>query len=81
MELLALHDQLIPNLPTDDQEDDLVALDNVQDSKVAGPNLEFGERIGTKAFDGVRWRRRLVRETGDDCRLQGPTLPGGESPQ
>jgi hypothetical protein len=80
MELLALHDQCVTDLPANDQDHDVVALDIVQDAEVADPKFKGGERIGPELLDRRRRRRRPVAETSQDGRLQRPLLAGGQTP-
>jgi hypothetical protein len=40
-EFLPVHDERVPNLPADDQQDDHTTLNIVQDAQVSNPQLEF----------------------------------------
>jgi hypothetical protein len=61
MELLAPDDQGVADLPPDDQEDDLLALDIIQDAEVARPQLKSATGSGRSrliALVGVVGRSR-----------------------
>jgi hypothetical protein len=60
MELLAFHNQLVPDLVSNDQDDNLVTLDIIQGTQVSRSQLKLSEGVGTQAFDRFRRRRGLV---------------------
>jgi hypothetical protein len=45
MKLLAFHDQLVPDLSPDDQDDDFVSFNIIQDTQAARPEFELGQGI------------------------------------
>jgi hypothetical protein len=70
MELLSFHDQLVAVLASDNQDDDFIALDIIKGTQVSRPQLKFGERIRTQAFDCICSDRGLLLEPGHDRRFQ-----------
>jgi hypothetical protein len=46
MELLAFHNQFVPHLASDDQDDNLIALDIIQSTQVSCPQLKLSESVG-----------------------------------
>jgi hypothetical protein len=74
MKLLTFHDQFVPHLASDDQDDNFLSLDIIQGTQVACPQLKLSERIGTQAFDRFRGRRGLVFQARLDSRFQDSLL-------
>jgi hypothetical protein len=85
MKLLAFHNQFVSDFPSDDQDDNFIPFDIIQGTQVACPQLELSKRIRAQAFDRFRRLRRLMHQTGLDCRFhislvacrQGPELAIG----
>jgi hypothetical protein len=46
MKLLAFHNQFVPDLASDDQDDNLVSLNIIQGTQVSCPKLKLSERVG-----------------------------------
>jgi len=63
MKFLAFHEQVVPDLASDEQEDDLVTLDIIQNTKVSHPQLKFREGVRAQALDRFRRRRGLAFQT------------------
>jgi hypothetical protein len=74
MELLAFHNQIVPDLASDDQDDDLVALDIIQRTQVSCTQLKVGEWVRPQALDCFRGGRRLVLKPGQDRCFQNPLI-------
>jgi hypothetical protein len=74
MELLAFHDQLVAFFSPDDQDNHFVSFDILQGTKVTCPKLKLGESIGTQPLERLCRRRRLMLQTGQDCRFQDSLL-------
>ncbi|MEX0717436.1 MAG: hypothetical protein WD066_12655 [Planctomycetaceae bacterium] len=78
MKLLAFHFQLVADLPPDDQNDDFVSFDIIQNTQLAGAQLELGQGIRYQPLDRFRGSRRLIRKPGQDRGLQNSLLTYGQ---
>jgi hypothetical protein len=58
MEFLSFHDQLIAGLSADEEQQNLVFMNIIQDTKVARAQLKFGKQIRPQLLDCLGWRRR-----------------------
>src|SRR5689334_3753838 len=70
MKLLPSHDQLVADLPPNDQKDDLGSLHIVQDAEGAHAQFELGEGVRPQPLDRPRWRGRPVLEPRQDGGFQ-----------
>ncbi|MBX7105795.1 MAG: hypothetical protein K1X57_17055 [Gemmataceae bacterium] len=78
MKLLPFHNERVADLPTDDQDDNLITLHIVQRPQVAHPQFELGQRVGAKLFDRFRECFRLILQSGQDRRLHNALFAGGQ---
>jgi len=69
MELLAFHNQFVPHLASDDQDDNFISLDIIQGTQVSCPQFKLSERIRAQSLDRFRGRHGLVLEPGLDSRF------------
>src|SRR5688572_7183811 len=60
MKLLAFHNQFVADLPTDDENNDLVTPDIIQGTQVSCPQFELNQGIGSQSLDRFRRCRGLV---------------------
>lgn len=67
-------DQLVTDLPSHDDDDDFIAFDIIQGSKVARAQFVLGHEIGTHPLDGTSGSCRLVLESRRNHRLQCPPV-------
>jgi hypothetical protein len=81
MEFLSRDDQFVADLPADDQEDHLFALDIIEHAEGARAKVELGHGVGSEPLDRLGGRRRLIAEPGKDRGLQGPPLVYGQGSQ
>jgi hypothetical protein len=72
MEFLPFDKQLVPELASNDQNDDLITHNIVQGTQVFCSQFELCEGIGAQAFDGFRGggRRSRNRERIADSRIR-----------
>jgi hypothetical protein len=66
MKFLSFHNQFIAGFPPDDQNDDLIAFDIIQGTRVSDSQLKLRQGIGAQALDRFRRRRGLLLQTGQD---------------
>src|SRR5262245_55049372 len=81
MKLLSSHDQFVADLPPHDEQNDFRSLDIIQDAEVAGAQLKLSKGVGTQLLDGLRQRRRLMKQPCLDCRFEEALLAGRQRPQ
>jgi hypothetical protein len=74
MEFLAFHNQCVPHLASNDQEDNLFPLDIIQGTKIACPQFVLGQRVFSQTLDRFRGRRGPVLQAGLDSRFEDSLL-------